>query len=98
MPEKIKVFEPKRLRVTHGDHSGVYRTKGWQQLRKAALQRDLWTCQMCGKLLFGKDATVDHTRELQEGGAALPGLNGVQSLCLSCNARKGRRTQGDIRR
>ncbi len=94
MPAKLKTHVPAHRRGSHATaHRKVYFTKGWASLRQAALLRDEWTCQACGKPLYGDDATCDHIQEMQHGGAALPGLAGVQSLCRSCNSRKARASQ-----
>jgi 5-methylcytosine-specific restriction endonuclease McrA len=95
MPDRLAVFVPphKRGPRLRAAHRKVYQSQAWRQLRVAALQRDQWTCQDCGKELHGGDATVDHIDEMQAGGAALPTLEGVQALCRACNSRKGRANQ-----
>lgn len=95
MPERLKVYKPPHRRGPQpaAAYRRVYQTPAWARLRAAALLRDEWVCQGCGKPLYGQDATCDHVIELQHGGQALPGLEGVQSLCRSCNSKKGRRGQ-----
>ena len=43
----------------------VYKTKLWQETRKAVIERDRAICFFCGKVI-GKRATVHHIEELNE--------------------------------
>jgi 5-methylcytosine-specific restriction endonuclease McrA len=93
MPNKLAVFVPphKRGKQHRAAHRKVYQSAAWRSLRQTALQRDQWTCQACGKELRGADATVDHIEEMACGGAVLPTLGGVQSMCRACNSAKTHR-------
>lgn len=43
----------------------VYKTKIWQEIRKAVIERDKSICYFCGKLI-NKRATVHHKEEINE--------------------------------
>ena len=58
--------------------------KQWARARRAALERDGWRCQDCGKAGF---LEVDHIRPLADGGAAFDVAN-LQTLCRDCHFRK----------
>jgi len=71
--------------------SNPYNNPAWRSLRQAILIRDLWTCQMCGRLLRpGKtradSAVVDHVRPA----ALRPDLfwdeGNLKAICRSCHA------------
>lgn len=54
---------------------GWYRTKRWRDLRMAAFERDLWTCQRSGELLLGRhpapNSPVANHRRPHRGDPAL---------------------------
>jgi len=54
-----------------------YKTKAWQALRKAALQRDLYTCVVpgCGQPAYA----VDHIKRRRDRGTDT--LDNLRSLC-----------------
>lgn len=47
------------------NHKRVYKTRLWQETRKAVIERDRGICFFCGKLI-GKHPTVHHKEELDE--------------------------------
>lgn len=53
-------------------------------LRIAVYERDMYRCQHCGA---HKDLTLDHIHPYSKGGRDT--LENLQTLCRSCNARKG---------
>ena len=64
-----------------------YNSKAWRNLRANYIQRNP-ICVMCkaqGKLTPGDH--IDHIRPIEQGGAALDESN-LQTLCISCHARK----------
>lgn len=46
-------------------HKKIYKTKEWEEVRKAVIQRDKGICYFCGKLV-GKRANVHHLIELTD--------------------------------
>lgn len=47
------------------EHKKIYKTKLWQDTRKAVIYRDKGICYFCGKLVKRK-ANVHHLQELNE--------------------------------
>jgi 5-methylcytosine-specific restriction endonuclease McrA len=62
-------------------HSGK-----WKKIRIIVLDRDGWQCAVCGR----PADTVDHIYPRVKGGD-MWALDNLQSLCKSCNSRKGGR-------
>ena len=58
----------------------------WQKLRIQILDRDGWQCALCNR----PADTVDHIYPRVKGGD-MWALDNLQSLCKSCNSRKGGR-------
>ena len=73
-----------------------YRTAAWESLRKAALRRDKWRCQICGVGIRGKKVgqsrpIVDHIEPRPRGVQTVTNadvLPNLQCLCLPCSNRK----------
>ncbi|MGB0855149.1 MAG: HNH endonuclease [Pikeienuella sp.] len=68
----------------------VHDTAQWKKLRLEVLERDLWTCSMCGAALSQgctrpDSAVVDHTRphDLDPDGQYDPA--NLRSVCRSCH-------------
>lgn len=57
-----------------------------QRLRRQVFERDGWKCRECPSV---DNLTVDHIRPHIRGGAST--LDNLQTLCRSCNSRKGDR-------
>ncbi len=55
-------------------------------IRKQVFERDAYRCKHCGTW---KDLTVDHIIPESKGGAL--DLDNLQTLCRSCNSKKGTR-------
>ena len=59
----------------------VYRTREWALLRLAKLRSTNWRCEQCGK--YARE--VHHLVPLHAGGPALPPLDGLRVLCVTCH-------------
>ena len=59
-------------------------------LRWTVWERDNFTCLHCG---VRRDLTIDHVYPEALGGST--NLENLQTLCRSCNSRKGTRVEGD---
>lgn len=60
----------------------LYYTSRWQRLRKAILLRDLYTCQMCGKV-SSTGMTIDHIKPHRGSEALFWAEDNLQVLCTS---------------
>ena len=60
----------------------------WQRTARLILDRDGWTCQICGKRLSGSDATVDHIVPLSKNKNLRLEPSNLRASCRSCNSRK----------
>lgn len=61
-----------------------------KNLRQQIIERDNYTCQVCGKKMFdGVGLQVDHIIPIAKGGKTIP--SNLQVLCSKCNSRKGSR-------
>jgi len=81
--EEIRETNNPRIRATSSQRGYNY---AWQKIRVQILERDGYSCQMCGKKLVGGDATVDHIFPTHLGGTSIP--SNLQAACRSCNSAK----------
>jgi 5-methylcytosine-specific restriction endonuclease McrA len=88
MPNRAPNFRPPRLKRKQPRFSDKkhYMTKSWKATRHEVLVRDGWCCQVCKKIVQGRDAQIDHIISRQDGGGDMP--NNLQVLCASCHAKK----------
>jgi len=81
--------------------SGTYRpdlhTREWARIRLLVLERDHWTCQLCGRQLVAgtKGAHVDHIVPHARGGVTE--LSNLRALCYYCNTSRGARQKRGYR-
>jgi 5-methylcytosine-specific restriction enzyme A len=94
----------RRHRAEQDRARGTARERGydaaWQELARDWLLRFPWCGQRADGRLYAEHSrcvrrglrvlagAVDHIRSLRDGGARLDPAN-LQSLCISCNTRKG---------
>ena len=62
----------------------VYRTKRWQQTRRAVFERDRWRCVKCGRMGL---IECDHIDPIRKQGDWFDMAN-LQCLCRNCHIRK----------
>ena len=88
MPERPPNFRPPRLKRKQPRFSDKkhYMTKSWKATRHEVLLRDGFRCQVCGKIVQGRDAQIDHIISRQDGGGDHP--SNLQVLCASDHAKK----------
>ncbi|ADU12024.1 HNH endonuclease [Asticcacaulis excentricus] len=65
-----------------------YNTAKWADLKQEAHTRDLYTCQMCGRICGGKypapdSPTADHKEPHRGSEALFFDINNIQTLCKS---------------
>lgn len=69
-------------------HSKEQRKFMTPELRHQIMERDGYTCQICGKYMpDGADIHIDHIIPVSKGGKTVPG--NLQVLCAKCNLSKG---------
>ncbi|HBE9669900.1 TPA: HNH endonuclease [Clostridioides difficile] len=63
-----------------------YRSTDWRKLRKKAIERDNYECQVCKKKKkVSKAECVHHIREIKEYPKGALKLNNLTSLCNLCH-------------
>lgn len=68
------------------EYRRLYKTKAWQQLRKACLIRDNFTCRFCGKTEWNTSRLVaDHIKPHRGDEALFFDLDNTQCLCEDCH-------------
>ena len=58
-----------------------------EALRNKVFERDNYTCRICGRT--GIKLTIDHIIPFTKGGKTI--ITNLQTLCTSCNSKKGYR-------
>lgn len=54
--------------------------------RRSLFERDKWTCQYCGEIVSGENATLDHYIPQSKGGSH--SKENLRTCCLVCNSIK----------
>lgn len=71
-------------------HSKSQRRLMTKALRKQIMERDHYTCQICGKYMPDEvGLQIDHIVPVAKGGKTVP--SNLRVLCSRCNGRKGAR-------
>ena len=68
-------------------HRIAHRTPWHRKIRAHVFARDGYACRLCGR---GDQLTLDYVIPMSKGGAQ--SVDNAQTLCRSCNSRKGMRT------
>jgi 5-methylcytosine-specific restriction protein A len=94
MPDRIPTFRPpwinRRPRRRMSDqarpnaHQRGYCSQGWKAARREVLLRDGYQCQLCGDIVHGKRAHVDHIVPKSKGGS--DEVSNLRCLCVSCHS------------
>lgn len=88
------------FRIANDPMRRLYRTARWRETRHEVFQRDLYTCQMCGKIEGNTSRLVcDHKRPHKGDEALFWDRLNLQTLCAnpchnSLKQREDRRYQG----
>lgn len=82
--------------------AAIHQTAEWRRVRPLVLERDLWTCQMCGCILRkGKKqkaaAVVDHKRPYDLRPDLVYDLGNLWSVCRNCHDSECRRIEDQAR-
>lgn len=94
MPAKIERYKPPRfVRPVATKEVEHYRTADWKAKRLRVLTRDAFTCAVCGRVVSGRQAHVDHIVPLEEGGS-----DDDANLQVLCEADHGAKTRAEQRR
>lgn len=73
----------------------LYKTKRWRQLRWATFVRDMFTCQMCGKVEGDSSKlTADHRKPHRGDEALFFDPDNIQTLCTTpCHVKHKQRIE-----
>jgi 5-methylcytosine-specific restriction endonuclease McrA len=90
MPYDVPNHRPPRLRLRRPS-AVFYASPQWLALRRAALLRDGYRCAVCGRIVDGREAHVDHIQPRLHGGTDT--LDNLQTLCRAHHGEKTRDEQ-----
>ena len=78
-------------------HERGYCSQGWKAARREVLLRDNYQCKVCGAVVHGKRAHVDHIVPKAQGGS--DEVSNLRTLCVSCHSKhEGWRAANERRR
>jgi len=92
MPAAIKRWQPPRRRRSCTKEVAHYQTADWRARRRRILIRDASRCRVCGRVVYGRAAHVDHIIPLENGGT-----DDDANLQTLCERDHGRKTRGEQR-
>ncbi|UOE96065.1 HNH endonuclease signature motif containing protein [Alkalihalobacillus sp. LMS39] len=82
----MKIRQELLAAIKIGNLMKFYKSKEWLSLRKKALKRDNYECQMCkSKGSYHKAENVHHIKEVKTHPELALSLNNLQCLCISCH-------------
>ena len=90
---RVKLNPVDRTSPNHGRNM-EFRREPSRALRLETFRRDACTCQHCEKVLPQEKLHADHVIPVARGGLTV--LGNLQSLCGSCNLRKGKRLEAEL--
>jgi len=94
MPSRLARYQPLRLRATEPTKEVAhYRSADWRARRLRILTRDAYRCAVCGRVVYGRAAHVDHVVPLEEGGT-----DADENLQVLCESDHGAKTREEQRR
>ena len=107
MPDRIPTFRPPwinrpaRARAPDVSRPNAYErgycSQGWKAARREVLLRDNYQCKVCGAVVHGKRAHVDHIVPKAQGGS--DEVSNLRTLCVSCHSKhEGWRAANERRR
>lgn len=77
------------LRSTRIEGADAISFEDWKKLYSAE------TCYYCGKVIYGRNKTVDHKTPISKGGTNK--LDNLCMCCASCNSKKGNKTEAEFK-
>lgn len=93
MPKPLERWKPPRLVVETTKERAHYRTADWRARRERILVRDCFRCQVCRRVVSGRQAHVDHRLPLEDGGT-----DDDSNLQVLCDKHHGAKTRAEQRR
>lgn len=77
---------PKAARRPSHDRRAGFRGRKRKDAKLAVLNRDNYSCQVCGRFVTLATSHLDHRRPLSQGGSNEAG--NLQTLCIKCSKAK----------
>ncbi|NBW12093.1 MAG: HNH endonuclease [Caulobacteraceae bacterium] len=85
MPKRIQTFRPRPAQPRPTAAERGYCSAAWRRTRLAVIARDEGKCQLCGILVTGREAHVDHIIEKPRGTDA---MHNLRLLCQPCHSKR----------
>lgn len=85
MPNRPRQFRPAGSARPTAAARG-YASAAWRRTRLAVIARDSSACRLCGRIVSGREAHVDHVREKSLGGD--DSLTNLRLLCVNCHSSR----------
>ncbi len=87
MPKRLKTYRPPVLKGLARPTAAArgYASAAWRRTRLAIIARDNSQCRICGRIVSGQEAHVDHIIEKPHGTDAASNL---RLLCRSCHSKR----------
>jgi 5-methylcytosine-specific restriction endonuclease McrA len=85
MPKRIPTYRPRTQASRPTAAERGYCSAAWRRTRLAVIARDEGKCQLCGILVHGREAHVDHIIEKPRGTDA---MHNLRLLCQPCHSKR----------